>query len=580
MGCLCDGGYTGPDCSQKYCKFGVDPLYFSGHANIRYANFTYEIYTKEAVTIRGNYTLQFVDHTGESWETNPISISATCDDLTNAIEALPNSVFPTNSVKCYQHKYYTSANVPIYHPLMYIGGYPQSSLQHNTHNYSVPKYTLAFPRNAGYFPQFRINQYRDGRRSTLKTSDSTNNGTAHWHIFANGFSGEDSDFVPDLCEGVLVTLSTSGTTAYTHSLQGLTVKETRLLKRCLGDSDGNSANNVELYNWDYGYGYGAKSATGAPITVLGPEVPIQWINSTRREYVVNSYQNPHLIKLVDATQDTSSPLGSAFDPYPKTKLCSNASSSIPGYGKGWCSNSNPPGFLAVLFFDGVNFNLFTRAATDYSSSTNFHVFTTTGFLRRVSPIANAFSFSSLDSVSKVIDSMHSNVMHLQNSTYLSTTYFGNVDCETNPMGSNGAVDCLDKGDYVMFLNVDVSVAGLAANPIYPNIYKVMKIGRAPKDPSSGNQNSEKIRHQIVLDYGVNAAYAVENGNPTSAFSLGYTNKGLVTAAVYKFYPPSGGGYNYVGQCSNRGLCDDTTGICNCFAGYTGDDCGKMETLIT
>ena len=46
------------------------------------------------------------------------------------------------------------------------------------------------------------------------------------------------------------------------------------------------------------------------------------------------------------------------------------------YPTGWCTNYNPPGFYAVLYYDGINFNLLTRAATDYGVSTLFHVFTT------------------------------------------------------------------------------------------------------------------------------------------------------------------------------------------------------------
>lgn len=106
----------------------------------------------------------------------------------------------------------------------------------------------------------------------------------------------------------------------------------------------------------------------------------------------------------------------------------------------------------------------------------------------------------------------------------------------------------------------------------------MKISRQPKNPASGNQNSEKIRHQIVLDYGTNAPFGVQNGNPQSAYSLSTTATGVVTATVYKFYPPAG--YTYVSQCANRGVCDVTTGVCDCFRGYYGGDCSMMEVLAS
>merc|ERR1711934_551172 len=35
-------------------------------------------------------------------------------------------------------------------------------------------------------------------------------------------------------------------------IDSLTATESKLLKKCLGDSDGDSTNNVEVYDWDYG----------------------------------------------------------------------------------------------------------------------------------------------------------------------------------------------------------------------------------------------------------------------------------------------------------------------------------------
>jgi hypothetical protein len=34
----------------------------------------------------------------------------------------------------------------------------------------------------------------------------------------------------------------------------------------------------------------------------------------------------------------------------------------------------------------------------------------------------------------------------------------------------------------------------------------------------------------------------------------------------------------VSQCSNRGACDGSTGICACFKGYTNDNCDTQNML--
>jgi hypothetical protein len=331
---------------------------------------------------------------------------------------------------------------------------------------------------------------------------------------------------------------------------------------------------VEVYNWDYGNGY--------------KKVP-------RRAYVVDSstdyymaYANPHLIKLVDATQDSytySDQPDSAMYPFPKTKLCNNVNDKVNAYyGTGWCADTNRPGFFAVLFFDGTNFNVFNRIAADFGTTTEFYVYTTTGYLSRVSPAAyqvNEIIGTSRTSAS-MVHSAHTNVFYTQNVTDFSNDYFGNIDCETNPTATGYyANDCLNKDDTVFFLSVAKNTASLAMNPRYLNMYSVKKIETTA--PVNGDAYNVAKRNKITLDFGVNAHYFYDNSasqatidatvNTASIDALGNLE---YAATAYKFHKPTG--YNYVGQCSNRGICDTNSGICNCFAGYTGDDCGTMDAL--
>lgn len=585
MGCKCDGGFTGPDCSQKICKYGADPLYYDDYQNIRYANFTYQIYTLASTTITGNYSLVFVDRTGEDWQTGPIDIAATCDAVTAALESLPNNVIPKNSVRCFQDYGTVAANTgtagvgsdPIAQTTsvtafqsstgIYIGG--------STSLTSFPKYTLAFSQNPGKIAQLKINKFLDGNRPTLYTAE-TSASTLGWHIYSNGFTGEDVDLVPDLCEGVLVTLTDpTSAVGYYHQLTGLTVQSTKALKRCLGSSENITTNNVEVYNWDYG-----------------------------------SIANPHLIKLIDATQDyvaSEVDLDRSLDQFPKTTLCpstknyidypiaqTTAESAVPRFDYGWCSNRNPPGFYAVVYFDGTLFRILTRAAADYLPTTTFHVYTTTGWLNQVSTQHFGAMFDDTgsanshnkDTAAQFANQIYGNTIRTFTINAGSNDpAVGDVSCESIwQRGSDEVLDCLNKGDRVMLINTAMAAltytgtyyqqpaSTLKVNPIYPDIYTVQRISREPRarglgslaDPfSTDTPYANEMRNQIVLDYGVNA---------------GFSN--TAPATIYKFYPPATAekGYKYVEQCSNRGLCDTTTGLCQCMPGYTGDNCGVQNAL--
>jgi len=48
--------------------------------------------------------------------------------------------------------------------------------------------------------------------------------------------------------------------------------------------------------------------------------------------------------------------------------------------------------------------------------------------------------------------------------------------------------------------------------------------------------------------------------------------------IYKFYPAAESTYEYVAQCSNRGICDSKTGLCDCFPGYGNDNCDEQNAL--
>jgi hypothetical protein len=343
-------------------------------------------------------------------------------------------------------------------------------------------------------------------------------------------------------------------------LDGISAAEMILLKKCLGDSDGDPSNNSQnkdvgssdsLYNWDYGVGY---------------SFPFNYDGKLLR--------NPHLVKLVDASS------------FSATRLCDVSNHQFTGVDEiiapGYCLNKDPPGFYLVLYYDSKDkyFYYLSRTHEDYSYTNEFYVFTTTGFLQLTSSTVEAFTTpyanlsdvqgsSGNDSISLAADleafttasrelkSFYSNVIY----TY-STDASGNknVDCET----STGLLACIKKDDYVMIFDIEKEVQfnWTSNNPKYHNIYQVKKISRENRENTY--QGEEFTRYQIVLDIGVNFRF--------------YKNSFVLShARIFKFTPPSTP-VNYVAQCSNRGICDKGSGLCECFDGYTGDDCSVMDAL--
>jgi hypothetical protein len=84
-------------------------------------------------------------------------------------------------------------------------------------------------------------------------------------VWTDGRAGEDKDYFADHCDGVTVTINTNAVTetagvaskvnvdaSKTYELVAANADQIALLKKCLGDADATSTNNVDIYDWDTG----------------------------------------------------------------------------------------------------------------------------------------------------------------------------------------------------------------------------------------------------------------------------------------------------------------------------------------
>merc|ERR1719230_1650299 len=296
MGCKCEPGYSGPSCAEKMCKFGLDPLYIDDdmmtvRAPTARVSFTVDNTTATTENIdtdtqghrtlntyiTGTYAIKFYDAFGEDYETVPLEALSSCTEVVAALEALSNDVISAGSVSCTPVASATKDAIGNF--------YPTTNLA----------YDLTFQDNLGNLKPIEINAYLDGVRPTVYLTDGNTTKVdfdVDIAVYPNwkGISGEFIDYFPEYCSGVTVGVtSTSGPESVyggLAKLSSLTTAETKALKRCLGDADGDPSNNVEVYNWDKGL----------------------HLNGT-----TGGTMNPHVIKLAPHPTSGANPKAEQFD---------------------------------------------------------------------------------------------------------------------------------------------------------------------------------------------------------------------------------------------------------------------------
>ena len=123
-------------------------------------------------------------------------------------------------------------------------------------------------------------------------------------------------------------------------------------------------------------------------------------------------------------------------------------------------------------------------------------------------------------------------------------------------------------------------SGYSTRPDSGDLYTITKIYKQDPTATTFQSSGHEDRYRIVLDKNIPFAGTTTStsdiqgtaAQPGFGAKIGGVKVGIVN--LFKFSPATTGNYEFTSECSNRGSCVD--GVCECYKGYTMDDCGVQS----
>jgi len=383
----------------------------------------------------------------------------------------------------------------------------------------------------------------------------------------------------------------------------MTIAEKKLLKKCLGDSDFDTSNNVEVYNWDYGNMYYphiiklVRTVTsqndGGYYAAIWFDADTLWDQSGYTGTPASRERGTFRLVNPMYQMDQQNIFDGDVDPAPDW------------FGENTTETFNRP-----------------KGKDNFFGQDDYDVYTTKATLALTSNMSEVTFGLATKNFYTVNPTYDKGVSNNGSDAHVWREYDGDISCE---IGQNNAdkmkyiFHCLNKTDMFTVLNWGEP----RQNPAHINLYTATRLFTAPSswavedkmnlmgdlkvkdrnawltDPggvAAGNAEVHEPGTDTLAHPHHNPYYAARRLHGNEYDDLSYmthvVNSDIssnwaaastwdqVTSPfwLYKFFPARESTYNYVGECSNRGICQADSGLCKCFPGYTNDDCSVQDSI--